>query len=296
MRRLARTVLSAAGLLLVGTAAQAQYAVYAITNTNGTQQLVRFDSGSPTNATVVGLTGANLVGIDFRPADGLLYGYDGDRLYTINLGTGSATQVFDVQNAAGPVGFDFNPAADRLRLVDQARNNYRLNPNDGATIVDSSLAYTPGDANANAAVNVTAAAYTNNDNDPTTGTTLYGINGSNGTLVTVNPPNNGRLNTVGSLGLGGTLDAVNGFDIVTVGGANLAFFTAVQAGVSNFYSVNLATGAATSIGQIGVAGGVRGIAITPGVPAVIPEPSTYALVAAGLAGVGAMARRRRNRA
>ena len=70
--------------------------VYAYTSLD---QLISFDSLSPGNLisarTITGLqTSESLLGIDYRPANGLLYALgDSSRLYTINPATGAATQV-----------------------------------------------------------------------------------------------------------------------------------------------------------------------------------------------------------
>ena len=68
--------------------------VFVLTASN---KLLSFDRATPatirTTATVTGLqSGENLMGIDYRPADGQLYGVGSTgRIYTINGTTGAAT-------------------------------------------------------------------------------------------------------------------------------------------------------------------------------------------------------------
>ena len=291
MSSLARRILPAFAMLLAGTTAQAQYTAYAI-STDG-QRLVSFNTATPGTVTNVGVTGASLIGIDFRPANGVLYGFNGDGLFTVSTSTGAATQIFDVSNTSGAVGFDFNPAADRLRIVDAAGANLRLNPNDGATLGDPGYTYATGGMFAGMVPALTGAAYTNNDNDPATPTTaLFGIDASRNVLVQLVNPNGGAANVVGTL-TGVTASAISGFDIVTVGGVNMAFLTAFNPtnALSSLYTLNLTSGAASLVGTISVGGGVQGLAIVPAT-STIPEPGTYALLATGLAGLGLVARRR----
>lgn len=291
MHQSLRIIAPAIGLLLMGTAeaVQAQLAYGVTTNSQGVQQLVRFNASAPNAVTTVGATGVQLTGIDFRPATGTLYGYDGNLLYTVNTATGAATVQFDVNNASGNVGFDFNPTVDRIRVVDASGLNMRLNQLNGATTVDGAYTFAAGDANFGRAPSFTAVAYTNSDNDPNTGTTLYGIDATLGQLITISNPNGGAINTVGSLGLG-TFLGITGFDIFTADGMNTAFFSAAFAGsnTSRMYTVNLGTGAATLVGDIGGGAVVEGLAIQT-----VPEPGTWAMLATGLLAVGVAARRRR---
>ncbi|MDQ4119962.1 MAG: DUF4394 domain-containing protein [Acidobacteriota bacterium] len=247
MRRNLRRIKS---LLLIvftlGCLSSAAYAIpaYGVTTTN---QLVRFDTTTPNNATVIGsITGLqvaeDILGIDFRPANGQLYALgSSSRLYTINLITGAATPVgaagaFSL--SGGSYGFDFNPTVDRIRVVSNAGQNLRLNPNDGTlTAVDTNL--NPGSPA------VTAAAYTNNVQGATT-TTLYVIDTNSNTLFIQNPPNNGTLVSVGGLGVATTSN--NGFDIAADGTAYAAI---AVSGTTRLYTVNLTTGAATLVGVIG---------------------------------------------
>lgn len=277
------------GLVMSGEAAA--LAVYGLTTTNS---LVRFDSASPgTINNTVGVTGLNagatLLGIDFRPADGQLYGVSSDsRLYTINLSSGAASVIgsaggFTLNGTS--FGFDFNPVPDRIRVTSDTDQNLRLNPVTGAlAAADPNLAYAAGDVNAGANPNIVGSAYTNSFNGALT-TTLYNIDSALDILVTQNPPNIGTLNTVGSLGFN-TSDQV-GFDIFFFGNQAFASLTAVG-GSSSLFSINLGTGAATSIGAIGSGLQIRDIAIQQ-----VPEPGTITLLAAALLGSFAVRSRRR---
>ena len=289
MQKFVRKLLPTAGLLLLGTAGtlDAQYIAYGLTTASGAQQLVRFNTSAPSAVTTVGATGVTLTGIDFRPATAELYGYDGDKLYKINLTTGIATLAFDVGNATGNVGFNFNPTVDRIRVVSATGTNFRLNPLDGSTTVDGAYTFAMGDVNFGKVPSFTAVAYTNADTDPATGTALYGIDPTLGQLIRIATPNGGTINTIGALGIG-TFGAVTGFDIITVNGINTAYFSAVAAGsnTSQLYTLNLDTGAATLVGTVG-GSSLNAISLQP-----VPEPATWALMLSGMLGLGMLVRRR----
>lgn len=98
-------------------------------------------------------------------------------------------------------------------------------------------------------------------------------------------PNNGTLNTIGSLGFD-TTDPV-GFDIFAFGNQAFASLTGAG-GTSRLLTINLATGAATQIGAIGEGLLIADIAVQQ-----LPEPGTVGLVLAALLGVTASRRQRR---
>lgn len=241
--------------------------------------LVLFDSSNPTSTTTVSVSGVNgtLLGIDRRPANNLIYGLTNtNNIYTIDPFTGVASFVstISVPFVGGTIsGVDFNPVPDRLRVVGSNGQNFRINVDTGAVIVDGTL--NPGDPN------ITAVAYTNVDNDPATGTTLYDIDYVSDALFIQNPPNNGTLLQVGSLGL--DIISAAGFDIFTDNGVNTAFaaLTPASTSGSNLYTINLATGAATSVGTI--SSGKRLI----GLAAIVPEPNA-AIVPEPKVGLGAL--------
>ncbi len=273
-------------LSFVGATRQAEAEpLVALTSTN---MLVTFDSATPgtitNSAAITGLvSGETLIGIDRRPANGQLYGITNQgRIYILNPLTGVA--VFQSQTTTAPVGssfgVDFNPVPDRLRVVSDADQNLRINVDNGATIVDGTL--NPGNPN------VVAAAYTNNFAGATT-TTLYVIDSSTDQLFIQNPPNNGTLNLVGSLGV--DAESITGFDISGLTGVAYAALVPRGSTFSSLYQINLATGAATLIGQIGSGLVITGLAAPVGQP--IPEPATLLLFGTGMAGTGVWARRRR---
>lgn len=226
-----------------------------------TNQLVRFNTATPgTTATVGTITGLqpgeSILGIDFRPANGQLYGLgSSSRLYTINITSGMATQVgtagaFTLNGTA--FGFDFNPTVDRIRVVSNTGQNLRLHPDTGGlTATDTPL--NPG------VPNVNAAAYTNNFAGATS-TTLYDIDTTTNSLYIQNPPNAGTLILVGPLGVVST-DST-GFDIAPFSGQALAALTV--GGMSRLYTINLTTGTATLVGMIGNGTVLRGLAIAFG--------------------------------
>ena len=159
-------------------------------------------------------------------------------------------------------GVDFNPSADRLRIVSDTGQNLRHNVNAGGVTIDDSqggltpLTYTAPPAAPIAALGVTGSAYTNNDLAPateSTATTLFDIDATMDQVVIQSPPNNGILNATGKIGVDVDPAAV-GFDIysrlvdgVTV--SNRAFASFLVGGVSTFHQIDLLTGAATPVGM-----------------------------------------------
>lgn len=229
----------------------------------GNNILVTFPSDDPMAVSKVKIKGLQkkekILGIDVRPLNGQIYALGStSRLYVINRDTGVATAVsptpLNPLVVGTSVSFDFNPTVDRIRIMTDAGQNLRAHPDTGAIVfVDASLAYAGGDPAFAAVPDVTACAYTNSDNNPETGTTLYDIDSTRGTLVLQDPPNNGTLNTVGPLGVDFT--NVAGFDIAVSTGTAYASLVVKNGKKKNLraslFTVNLATGAATEVGKIG---------------------------------------------
>jgi hypothetical protein len=255
---------------------------YAITASN---QLVSFNTGTPGmlagKQAVSGLQpGERLLGIDVRPANGMLYALGSSgRLYTLNPATGAATQVgtgtFAVALTGTEFGFDFNPTVDRIRVVSDSGQNLRLHPDTGAVVdanpdvtgvqTDGALAYAAGDTNVGKKAMVVGAAYTNSMAGAKA-TTNFAIDATTGALVTQGSregaapavsPNTGQLFTVGVLGVAVT--GMVAFDIDGKTGA--AFVAAPAGGASQLYLVDLMTGKASSLGTIGGGEAVRALAV-----------------------------------
>lgn len=279
---------------LIGVSSASAETIYGIAAVGNSTALLQWDSSTPSNISgssfVSGLqSNETIVGIDFRPLTGQLYALgSSSRLYTLNTATGGATAV--AAPFAPPLngfnfGFDFNPTIDRLRVVAETNKNSVLNPITGAVQLSATDLFFPvGDPNAGVDPNVVSSAYTNNFPTATT-SQLYGIDAGLNILVT-QANNTGVLGTVGALGLDVT--GVGGFDISGVTGVAYASLLPSGSSQSNLYSINLATGAASLIGQIDGGLIITGIAVAPA----IPEPSSLALVAVAL-GVCPFLRRKR---
>lgn len=305
--------LACAGSAVVCLAASANAEIiYGITGASAGGSLVRFDSATPGTITSVGAisgiaAGLSVRGIDFRPVDGKLYtlatGASGAYgIYTLNLTSGAATLVGSgtATGVAWPtrVSMDFNPVADRIRVVtsNATANNMRFNPNNGAFVqLDTNLAYAPGDPN-NAANPPFAVgvAYTNNVIGPST-TTAYVFDFNNDVTSTLGgvggtpSPNGGQLFTVGPAVPGGFLSGTGGtgFDISGASGVAYLSYDDLNTGTINTLgTVNLATGGVSPVGNFGSGFDILDISVQP-----IPAPA-----AAGLLGLGGLLAARRRRA
>jgi hypothetical protein len=229
-------------------------------------QIVTFDTRTPgTPISAVAITGLqpgeSALAIDLRPATGQVYLLGStSRLYVVTPATGAAVAVgapFTPALSGTEFGFDFNPTVDRIRLVSDAGQNLRLNPDTGATVTPPDTALNPGTPH------VVGSAYINNVAGATA-TVLYGIDAATDQLVIQNPPNAGTLGVVGALGVD-TADQV-GFDITANDG--IAYATLTVGGATSLFTINLTTGAATAIGAVS-GGPYRGLAVLGrGVPMV----------------------------
>lgn len=210
------------------------------TSTDNMLYRINPNLGSSNSVALMGMNASEqILGLDFRPATGALYAVTNQsRLLTINTSNGQVTAIgsgLSPSLSGQDFGFDFNPTVDRIRLVSNTGQNLRLHPDLG-TVVATDGNLNPGTPS------VTAAAYTNNFAQ-TTSTQLFVIDTNNNNLYLQNPPNDGTLVLVGSLGI--TATVMNGFDIG--GNSNEAFAILNVNSEQAIYKVNLTTGAATKV-------------------------------------------------
>ena len=249
---------AAAALTMQVSAAQAETIVALI----GNDVLATIDSrlGKTTSWTKIEGIGP-VLGIDVRPADGQLYALTSDGIIaTVDPASGLATPKATLE-AVLPEGIkvtvDFNPAADKMRIIGSDGTNLRVNANDGAVTTDKPLTFAETDPASGGTPMVIAGAYTNSVKG-TKETTLYDIDGTLGGLFRQAPPNDGILNSVGLLGVDAESVA---FDIATdTSGVNSAMLLAK----GNLYTVDLTSGKAAAGKAIAkLPSDVRDIAVIP---------------------------------
>jgi len=208
---------------------------------------------------VTGIAG-KIAGIDVRPADGMLYALAVDgTIYTIDkAGKATMKSKMDTVLPAGAMAtVDFNPAADRLRVIGSDGTNLRVNVDDGKTTVDGKLKFAETDMHKGEAPMIVAGAYTNSVKG-TKETALYDIDGKIGGLIKQAPPNDGVLGAVGKLGI---MPKAIAFDIeAAADGTNTGWLLADGA----LHKVDLATGKAIGVGKVaGLGAAARDIAVLP---------------------------------
>jgi hypothetical protein len=249
-------------------------------------------SGFDTPVAIGGLNpGDVLVSIDRRPQNGFLYGlgYNATagtvQLYGVSSQTAFAvpigvpgtftatdgtTAVRVGVDATTTFGMDFNPTVDRVRVVNSAGQNFRMNPNNGA-LVDFDANAANGvqmDGSINGSTtSVQETAYTNSAPN-VTATTQYTIDQIIDAVCIQNPPNNGTQTMCMPLSV--PVETVQGFDIspsVTVAMSNTVATgsgTAVVRGSGRtqdeLVNINLSTGGVTTLGPVN-ATGVIGLAL-----------------------------------
>lgn len=253
---IASTILGAS----LGASLSAQAAMLAALT--GDDTLTMIDSATQKAGKSMKVTGISgkIAGIDVRPADGMLYALTTDgTIYTVDA-AGKATmksKMDKVLSASTMATVDFNPAADRLRVIGADGTNYRVNVDDGKVVVDGTLKFAEGDMHKGETPMVVAGAYSNSVKG-TKETALYDIDSKIGALLKQAPPNDGVLGAIGKLGV---MPKAIAFDIETASdGTNTGWLLADGA----LHKVDLATGKASMVGKVtGLTAPVRDVAALP---------------------------------
>ena len=306
--------MAAAGIVALGTVGAAEAAsvglAYSLGN-NGRTLVIMGDLAAPGTLEGKAITNAagtvlRLSELTVRPRTGQLYGYsDADNtVYLVDPRTGRATAQGTLPDATAvqAVGFDFNPAIDRARIVSVNDDNIVFNPDTNQFTVATRLFYAPGDTNEGADPNVFGNAYTNSFagiTPPTTvPTTQFVIDSELDTLATL-ANNAGTLATAGAFFLNGTpfdLGEVGGFDILSLAeGNNTAYALLTSTMGQAVYTFSLTPDASgrvnlTGLGAAGSEFGLlRGLAVAP---SVVPLPAGGLLLGGALAAFGLLRRRR----
>lgn len=227
---------------------------FALSNNN----LIKFnakDVRTPLSSVAISGLAANekILSIDFRPATGELYGIsNSSKLYVIRLNGVSRAIGAGLTPAINgtAVSIDFNPTVDRIRLISNTGQNLRLHPETGA------VAATDGSINGVTGAIISGAAYTNSKAGAAT-TTLFDIDINTKKLYKQDPPNDGKLVEVGSLGV--EIGSSASFDISPDNAKALA--AGNNNGASSLYAINLETGKATLSGKFPASTIIEGLAI-----------------------------------
>jgi hypothetical protein len=229
---------------------------------SGDKTLVWFDTEKPEITKSVEVSGVDqLLGIDVRPSNGMLYGVAKDgTIVTIDLATGAATpgKVLATKLPDGvSASVDFNPVADRMRVMGSDGTNLRANVETGEVTTDGKLNYETGDKNAGSQPKIMATAYLNSYGKPEA-TKMYDLDAS-GLFIQQTKPNDGLLKTIGSTNVPAAENMA--MDIqTTADGTNTIWLVAG----SSLYTIAADTGVASKKSDIiGLSGMLRDIAILP---------------------------------
>lgn len=239
-------VMLAAGAAMAALGGSAQAAT--LIGLTADNALVRIDSETRRAAAPVRISGADgrVVGIDQRPQDGRLYGVtERGQIVAIDPQTGRAMQVSRLNTefqSGGRAVVDFNPVANRLRLMGMNGVNFRVNVDTGEVVRDGELRWQQGGAEGRP--RIVAGAYSNSVNGAQA-TALYTIDTLLRSFNLQAPPNDGVQQPRGQLPEG--LPAGVAFDILADGqGGNTAFLLAG----TTLHRLNIENGATTALGAV----------------------------------------------
>jgi Domain of unknown function (DUF4394) len=250
-----RACIAALSLVCAGSPAWA-FDLVALTDRN---ELIRFQDSAPGRTAMVAILGTEgrVLAIDVRPSNRTLYAVDDKSiLYTIDPRTGHATRRSNLSMALEDTSHavaDFNPQADRMRVIGPGGQSLRVNVDTGQTVADGRLKFAGGDPNAGKTARVLAGAYLNSI-PAAPQTQLFEFDAATGAYVIQDPPNDGTLQTVGAPSLPAGV-AVEAMDIHT--SPDMRDYTGFAVARNNLYRFAIGSGRLTPVGPI--AAGARRI-------------------------------------
>lgn len=252
---------------------------YALAN-NGSTLVTMASIAAPGDVMTFDL--ANTVdAIAHRPVTGDLLGFSrAGAIYLIDPMSGEMTDLQadfmdDAMIGESAVAFDFNNAIDAVRAVGGDGTNLVYFPDDfgddkaGSVRRFTDTFYADGDVHAGTTPLIYANAYTNAiSGAKASGTFQYALDATTNALVSL-ANNAGELATIAAVTIDGEaadLVSAGGFDIVSPEeGTDLAFAILQLDGAdtSGLYSIDLETGAATELADLGMTG-ITGFAVSMG--------------------------------
>ena len=284
MKTLSLTAASILALSAVSASADGHAGTMGYALANDGMTLVTMTSiAAPSEIETFDLT-SKLDAIAYRPVTGDLLGYTNGAIYSINTGTGELTDLgatfMDdamVMDGAVATAMDFNNKIDAVRMVGSDGTNLVYFPEGfgdmderaGSVRKFTSTFYAEGDTSEGETPEIFANAYTNAIAGMTaSGTFQYALDSQANALVSL-ANNAGELTTVGLITVDGEAADVipsGGFDIVSAEEGSDAAYAILQmdgSDTAGLYAMNLETGAATLLADLGM-GGFSGFAVSNG--------------------------------
>jgi hypothetical protein len=284
-------VIGAVSAMSFAAAVQASVG-YGITGSVNGVDLIRFDTANPAGAVTVGSlsnipAGHAVRAIDFRSADGKLYALSvlpsglAYTLHTVDLTTAALTPVGTGLAAAafpGRVSMDIGAVSDVIRIVTGNNDHFTLDPDDASLLFTGSpFAYAPSDPLVGTTPFIADIASVPVTAGPFTLEPVFAWDFNEDVLAEVPAPSMGQMYTVGGPPVFITNNGGIGMDFSPHDQKMYMSYPDITLG-EVLATVDLSSGGVSVIDNFPV--DMLDIAINP---AVIPEPATLSLLAAGLA-------------
>lgn len=250
---------------------------YAVTSE---RRLIAFERATGETASVFELTGLaaddEILGADLRPFDDGIYVLTRrGKVYAVNPDRGALLVMSDLEadpsDTSAPFdgltgeafAIDFDPVADRLRVISDAGQNLRVDVDTGATITDAPSGMGSARLAAASYSNAFAAACR---------TQLYVIDPTTRTLFLQDPPNEGALSALAEVPAPAGAPAAIAFEIVMDdegrGGALVAWPSAQGA---DLFDLDVRSGAVSNGRRLRLSQGEAVLALSARAPAVPPR-------------------------